>query len=122
MPIDKLTGLFKVSVKQTRINTAIIQYTLSFQRRGIKTTIVTNNMDIFNEPTIPEKKVPDVFPVITNSFDHKILKSDQNGILFDMVLQKLGSDSYRRVWLIDDKPIPCAVFVAKGGYAYQHSG
>jgi hypothetical protein len=78
-------------------------------------------MDIFNEITIPEKKLAEVFPVIVNSFDYKILKHDENGKLFDLALAKLGLDSYQEVRLIDDSPICCAVFAAKGGDAYQYS-
>jgi len=121
IPFDKLTILFKAGVRQMRKNQALIQFALSLKRRGIKIALVTNNMDIFNEITVPEKKLAEVFPVIINSFDYKILKHDENGKLFDLALEKLGLDSYQGVWLIDDRPTPCAVFAAKGGDAYQYS-
>jgi FMN phosphatase YigB (HAD superfamily) len=122
LPFSQLTELFKASVRQMRINPALIQYALSLKQKGIRIALITCNMDIFNEITVPEKRLSDIFPVIINSFDYKILKHEENGKLFDLALAKLGLDSYQGVWLIDDSPIFCAAFTAKGGRAYQYSG
>ena len=122
VPFSKVTELFKTGVRQMRINPALIQFALSLKRRGIRIALVTNNMDIFNEITIPEKNLADVFPVIINSFDYKLMKQDENGKLFDIALVKLGLDSYQGVYLIDDSPTYCTIFTAKGGNAYQYSG
>jgi FMN phosphatase YigB (HAD superfamily) len=122
IPFDKLTELFKTSVRQMKINPFLIQFAQDLKLENIKTTLVTGNMDIFNEITIPDKKLDDVFPVIINSFDYKLLKHDENGKLFDIALEKLGLNSYKDTWLIDDSPVICDLFTAKGGKAYQYSG
>jgi FMN phosphatase YigB (HAD superfamily) len=122
VPLDKLNRLFKSSVRQMRINTALIQFALSLKKRGIRIALVTGNMDIFNEITVPEKGLARVFPVIINSFDYKMLKIDANGRLFDIALEKVGLTSYQGVWLIDDSAEHCAIFAAKGGNVYQYSG
>jgi FMN phosphatase YigB (HAD superfamily) len=119
---ERLTGLFKESVRLMRINPTLIQFALELKRAGIKTALVTGNMDIFNEITVPEKKLAEVFPVIINSFDYRMMKRDENGKLFDIALKKLGLDSYQGTWIIDDSPDICALFTAKGGRAHRFSG
>jgi FMN phosphatase YigB (HAD superfamily) len=122
IPFSKVTELFITGIRQMRINHALIQFALSLKRRGIRIALVTNNMDIFDEITIPEKNLDDIFPVIINSFDYKLMKQDENGKLFDIALGKLGLDSYLGVYLVDDSPTYCTIFAAKGGNAYQYSG
>jgi FMN phosphatase YigB (HAD superfamily) len=122
VPFDKLTDLFIESVRRMRVNSTLTQYALSLKQKGIKIALVTNNMDIFNEITIPEKGLADVFPVIVNSFDDKRMKHDDNGKLFDIAMEKLGLDSYKGVCLVDDSLSNCALFSARGGYTYQYSG
>jgi|WetSurMetagenome_2_1015567.scaffolds.fasta_scaffold401078_1 FMN phosphatase YigB (HAD superfamily) len=122
VPFDRLTEVFIASVRQMRINPTLVQFALSLKQRGIKTALVTDNMDIFSEITIPEKRLADIFPVIINSFDHKRLKLDDNGKLFDIALEKLGLDSYKGVCLVDNSSSVCALFSSKGGYSYQYSG
>jgi FMN phosphatase YigB (HAD superfamily) len=122
MPFEKLTELFRASVRQMRLNPSLIQFALSLNKRGTRTALVTCNMDVFNEITVPEKGLDAVFPVIVNSFDYGLLKHEENGKMFDIALEKLGLDSYREVWLIDDSPIFCAAFEAKGGRAYRYTG
>jgi FMN phosphatase YigB (HAD superfamily) len=122
VPFDRLTDLFIESVRRMRVNSTLTQYALSLKQKGIKIALVTNNMDIFNEITIPEKGLTVVFPVIVNSFDYKRMKHDDNGKLFDIALEKLGLDSYKGVCLVDDSLSNCALFSARGGYTYQYSG
>ena len=118
-PLDKLTEVVLAGVRQMTINPAMIQFALSLTQNGIKTALVTGNMDIFSEITVPEKKLAEVFPVIVNSFDYKMSKG---GRLFDIALDKLELSSYQGVWLIDDSPGMCTLFTEKGGHAYQYSG
>jgi FMN phosphatase YigB (HAD superfamily) len=122
VPLDKLTDLFKIGVQQMKVNPELLQFAVSLKKKGIRIALVTNNMDIFNEITIPEKRLAEVFPLILNSFDYKLMKQDDNGKLFDIALEKLGLGSYRGVWLIDDSPTYCVLFTAKGGQAYQYAG
>ena len=122
VPFEKLTRLFIESVRRMRVSSTLTQFALYLIQKGIKIALVTNNMDIFNEVTIPEKKLAEIFPVIVNSFDYKRMKHDDNGKLFDIALEKVGLDSYQGICLIDDYLSNCALFSAKGGYAYRYSG
>ena len=105
-----------------KINPVLIQFALELKRKQVKIALVTGNMDVFNEITVPEKKLAEVFPVIINSFDYRMMKQDENGKLFDIALKKLELDSYQGTWLIDDSPDICTLFTGKGGRAYRYSG
>jgi FMN phosphatase YigB (HAD superfamily) len=119
---EKLTELFIKSVRQMTVNPEIIRFASSCRYEGIKTALVTDNMDIFNEITVTEKHLAEVFPVIVNSCDYGILKLEDDGRLFDITLEKAGLKSYIDVWLIDNSPRACTAFINKGGQAYLYTG
>lgn len=108
------------SVRLMKVNETLLRRAETFKNRGIKTALVTNNMDVFNEITVPEKGLYKVFPLIINSYDYKLMKQDEDGRLFDIAREKLGLNSYSDVLLIDDTPFYCDIFKAKGGQAYLY--
>jgi FMN phosphatase YigB (HAD superfamily) len=119
---EKLSELFVKSVRQMTVNPELIRFAISCRLKGIKTALVTDNMDIFNEITVPEKHLAEVFPVIVNSCDYGILKLEENGRLFDITLAKTGLNSYKDVLLIDNSTRACAAFLSKGGQAHLYTG
>jgi hypothetical protein len=46
-------------------------------------------MDVFNEITLPYHKLDEIFPVLVNSCDYGAMKHEQDGLLFDKVLEKI---------------------------------
>jgi FMN phosphatase YigB (HAD superfamily) len=122
IPLDRLVELFVSSVRAMTLNSRLLEVAMSLKQSGVKTAIVTNNMDIFNQVTVPEKHLAAVFPVIVNSHDHGIMKHDKDGKLFDIALGELGLNSYDGVWLIDDSETACSVFETKGGRALRYAG
>jgi FMN phosphatase YigB (HAD superfamily) len=118
---EKLKELLITSVCRMAVNPALVQFAEILKQKHIKTALVTNNMDVFNEITISEKRLDNTFPVIVNSYDYKIMKQDENGRLFDIALRKLGLSSYEGVLLIDDSVTCCDIFREKGGAAYQYT-
>ena len=121
LEFDKLNELFIRSVRQMKINAAVIEFAKALQQKNVKTALVTGNMDIFNEITVPEKQLDKIFPVIVNSYDYKLLKIDDNGRLFDIALKKLGLASYEGVSLIDDSFTHCQIFHEKGGEFFHYT-
>lgn len=109
------------SVRLMQVNPALLRFAENLKQKGVKIALVTGNMDIFNEITVPEKGLDRVFPLIVNSFDYRMMKQDEDGKLFDIALKKLGLNSYENVWLIDDSATYCDIFRAKGGNAHQYS-
>jgi FMN phosphatase YigB (HAD superfamily) len=110
------------SVRKMTVNPALMQFAEALKQKGVKVALVTSNMDVFNEITVPEKHLDETFPVIANSYDYKLMKHDENGRLFDIALRRLGLRSYEGVLLIDDSPICCDIFIEKGGEAYRYTG
>ena len=121
IPLERLNELLITSVRRMKVNTALIRLAETIKNKDIKTALVTNNMDIFNEITVPEKHLGKTFPVIVNSCDFKLMKQDENGRLFDIALHRLGLGSYEGVLLVDDSVTYCDIFREKGGEVYQYS-
>jgi FMN phosphatase YigB (HAD superfamily) len=108
------------SVRLMKVNPALIQFAEKLKQDGVKTALVTGNMDIFNEITVPEKGLDKVFPLIVNSFDYKLMKQDEEGRLFDIAREKLGLAGFKDILLIDDSEAYCDIFKKKGGQAYLY--
>jgi FMN phosphatase YigB (HAD superfamily) len=122
LEFNKLNELFIESVRQMKINPVVIEFAKKLQHKNIKTALVTGNMDIFNEITVPEKQLDKVFPVIVNSYDFNLLKVDENGKLFDIALHQLGLASCEGVILVDDSLTHGQIFKEKGGEFFYYTG
>lgn len=120
--IDIINKLFIESVRNFKVEKVLIDFARELKKLGIKIALVTNNMDVFNEITIPTHKLNKIFPVIVNSSDNGAMKHEQNGKLFDIALNELGISSFENVLLIDDSEKACSQFELKGGVAYRYVG
>jgi FMN phosphatase YigB (HAD superfamily) len=108
------------SVRSMKVNETLLRWAEIFKNKGIKVALVTNNMDIFNEITVPEKGLDKVFSLIVNSYDYRLMKQDEDGRLFDIVREKLGMADFKDILLIDDSEVYCDIFKKKGGQAYLY--
>jgi FMN phosphatase YigB (HAD superfamily) len=118
---ELLDRILPEGVGLMQVNTTLIEWAETLKNKDVKVALVTNNMDVFSEITIPVKQLDKVFPVIVNSCDYGLMKQDENGKLFDIALQKLGLAAFKDVLLIDDSATYCDIFRAKGGQVYQYS-
>jgi FMN phosphatase YigB (HAD superfamily) len=121
IPYPLLNERMLASIHLMKVNPVVLQFAEDLKKKSIKTAIVTGNMDVFDEITVPEKKLDKIFPVIVNSWDFKLMKQDENGILFDIALQRLGLYSYKGVTLVDDSLAYCDMFKEKGGDYYHYT-
>jgi FMN phosphatase YigB (HAD superfamily) len=108
-------------VGRMNVNAALIQFAEKLKQKDIKVALVTNNMDVFSEITVPAKQLDKTFPIIINSYEYRLMKQDKNGRLFDIALKLLGLDSYQGVLLVDDTLAYCEIFKNKGGQIYQYA-
>jgi len=118
---DLLDKVLIAGVGRMKVNAALIQFAEKLKQNDIKVALVTNNMDVFNEITIPVKQLDRTFPLIVNSCDFKLLKQDENGRLFDIAREKLSFATFKDILLIDDSVTYCEIFKEKGGKIYQYS-
>jgi len=102
------------SVQAMRLDPALLNFAARLKRGGVKTAIVTDNMDVFTIVTVPHHRLGGVFDLIVNSADCGLLKQDQDGRLFDYALHRLGAAAGRTLF-IDDSPAAVKLFESKGG-------
>ena len=108
-------------VGRMKINAALIRFAEKLKEKGIKVALVTNNMDVFNDVTVPANRLDKTFPVIVNSCNYHLMKQDENGRLFDTAREKLGFAAFNDILLIDDTLTYCDIFKRKGGHVYQYA-
>jgi FMN phosphatase YigB (HAD superfamily) len=114
-----LENLFKESVKKMKIDHDLLEFARRLKSSGLKIALVTNNMDVFNDITIPHNKLNLTFPAIVNSCNFGCLKHEKSGLLFDVVLKKIQHKEFESTLLIDDSDKACEMFKNKGGQAYK---
>ena len=117
-----LTRVFVEDVKRMRIDRRLIGLAASLRARGIGVGLVTDNMDVFSQVTVPHNRLAEVFSVIVNSSDYRQTKDENGGALFDVAIERIGrGTTIQRSLLIDDSRSTVQAFVARGGEAYLYS-
>lgn len=115
----KLCDLYEESVRQMELDQELLKLAESFRKSGVKVAIVTGNMDVFSEITVSNHQLDKNFDLIVNSADYKLNKDDDNGKLFDIVLEKLESN-IKDCLLIDDSKRTIELFRKKGGKGHVY--
>jgi FMN phosphatase YigB (HAD superfamily) len=117
---ELLTKFYIESVVQMKVDLELVQATLDIKQKGTPIALVTNNMDIFNKVTIPNKNLKQIFPLIINSYDYGFLKQDPGSKLFATAIKTLGFDSFTNILFVDDSKKNCDIFESLGGQAYNY--
>ena len=84
-----LVDYFEQSIKEMKIDLRLINLAKIFKKQGKKIAIVTNNMDVFSQITVPHNGFDILFDVVINSADYALLKQEQDGKLFDIALKQI---------------------------------
>lgn len=103
-----------------RIDKNLLDLAKQLKSKNRKVALVTNNMDVFNTVTIKHNRLDQIFPIIINSYDHGLMKHDENGKLFDIALDKVDESDYSKVLLIDDSIRMRTAFENKGGSIFPY--
>jgi FMN phosphatase YigB (HAD superfamily) len=121
--VDELTALFHEDVAAMRLDARLLDLAASLSASGVAVGIVTDNMDVFSQVTVPRHRLLERFSAIVNSCDYGCLKHEDGGRLFEVALALLGRPgAFDRALLVDDSPTPRAVFTSRGGDAYPYAG
>jgi len=118
---DTLKNLFEQSIKDMQLDLNLIEVAKQLKTKGKKIWIITNNMDVFTQITIPYNWLDQIFDFIINSSDHWLLKQDENWKLFDIALDKLWISDYSSCLLIDDSATARDMFEKKWWTTYAYS-
>ncbi len=113
--------IFEKDILSMEIDQRLVGFIKNRLGLGRKLALVTNNMDVFSRLTVANHKLYEIFEVIVNSADYGLLKTDKNGKLFDIALEKIGVTNYNSVLLIDDSLKVKALFESKDGCVFTYS-
>ena len=117
VPFDYLWEIFVKDCKTMLVSEETLKKIARLRDKFI-VVLITGNMDSFNAYTIPALKLEKYFDYISNSFDEKKHKNDEEGILFREYSKKFNSP-LSKSFLIDDSDSVCKIFTALGGTAYK---
>jgi len=102
------------------LNRGVVAFVGKQRARGIKTALVTANIDLFTEVLVPDQGLAALFDVIVNSYDHHTTDKTQ---LWAVAFQELGSEyEYGTSFLLEDSVQNVAQFIALGGRAHRYVG
>lgn len=116
---ESLKELYEESIRRIGLEKEMENLAKSLKRSGKKIGIVTDNMDVFTQITIPNHRLDTLFGVIINSADYGILKRDDNGKLFDIALADLG-ERIGSSLMIDDSESMIELYKQKGGVGFVY--
>jgi len=117
---ESIKKIFERDILNMKIDHDLLNFAKKQSILGRKIAIATNNMDIFSSITMPYHKLNETFNVIVNSADYGLLKADQDGKIFDIVMKKIGINDFKSVLLIDDSLKVKLLFEAKGGNVFTY--
>ena len=118
---EKLIELYEESVRMMELDIEMIALVKLLKHSGKKVGIVTDNMDVFTNITIPSHQLNVLFDVTINSADYGLLKKDDNGKLFDIALASLD-EKIENSLMIDDSDSTIKLYEQKGGQGFRYHG
>lgn len=83
-------------------------------RKKYVTVLITDNMDCFSRFTVPALGLSKCFDLISNSFEQKCLKNDNDGALFKKIAITYNALLSNSI-LLDNSESSCRVFEDLGG-------
>ena len=120
MDREQLDSLFIESVRRMKMDEEMIELVRELKHTGYKLGMITDNMDIFSEVTVPHQEFNLLFDAIYNSADQGLLKMDDDGALFKRVCVEMNVPITECLF-IDDSQNNIDLFIRLGGHAITHT-
>lgn len=116
-----LNDLLLKSLQEMRLDEKMFNLAKSLKEvHNKEIAIITDNMDVFSTVIAKQHKLNEIFDAVVNSADYGYLKTEQNGKLFDKVLEGLN-EKIGDCLLIDDLPRKIEFFKEKGGQGFLYN-
>lgn len=115
----ELDDLLIESLRTFKFNQELIEMVDLLRASGVKTAIVTDNMDVFTRYVVPFHHLGQHFDAIVNSSDYGCLKEDDGGRLFQIAVARCGISDIRQTLLVDDTLRKIEMFRGLGGQAHH---
>lgn len=113
IPYQELWNVFVEDCKKMHVSKRTLE-TLNSLRSRYTVILITGNMDSFSRFTLPELKLDQYFDHISNSFEEKLNKTDNDGELFLRFADRYGAD-IRDCVMMDDSQNVYDIFEKIGG-------
>lgn len=118
MDVARIIQFLELGCQKLNFNQAVLDFALRQRAAGMKTVIVTGNMDVFTRVVVPCHHLDQKFDLILNSFDHREI---DKAVLWPKAFAHFGDQfGYTQSLLIEDGEKNVRKFREKGGYAYQY--
>lgn len=117
---DELWNIFEADCKSFALEAGVFE-AIGEARAKHTTVLMTDNMDSLNRFTAPTLRLDEVFDLIWNSYNHGVLKNDENGRAYLDVCSELSAD-IKDCILIDDRTHSTDTFARLGGLTCLTSG
>ncbi len=107
------------SVRDIKLNQKILGLVDKFHRDGIKTAVLTDNMDIFTNILVPHKKLYNFFDKIFSSNEYGKLKEDNSGEFIKEALKSMELNPKNTI-LVDDSKNTGVLYKKLGGHFFHY--
>lgn len=119
LDFDLVEDYLYESVRMMELVPEVFALAKQLKAMRMKLALVTDNMDVFSEIVVETHQLHDVFDAIINSADYGLVKRDNDGELFEIAHDMLGS-SFEESLLIDDSVKTNQLYERKGGHAFLY--
>lgn len=75
------------SISEMNIHAEMLNFSNRLRTQGVKSVLVTDNMDIFDQYTVPFHELHNYFDHIYSSSQHGLMKNEQGGEIFKQILR-----------------------------------
>lgn len=100
------------------LNRGVVAFVQQARARGLRTALVTANIDLLTEVIVPDQGLAVLFDMIVNSYEHRTTDKTQ---LWAIAYRQLGSGyGYSTSFLLEDSARNVAQFIALGGRAHRY--
>lgn len=106
------------SVKHMQLNTHMLETVRKVRAAGVQAALFTDNMDIFDEVSVPHHKLANQFDAIYSSSQYGKLKVEDDSLFIRICKEHLAKPS--EAALVDDSLKPTEALNRLGGQAFLY--
>lgn len=115
---EELIHSLETGCRQFRLENRLLDLAKDLGAKGVKTVLLTDNMDVFDIYLQPQYRFDQYFTFVINSFTHKLIKKEG---LFEVARTTIGDTTLDHTLLIEDSIKTCVYFETLGGTAYTYT-
>lgn len=99
---EEFDAMMAESLRSFVLDATLLEWAACLRAAGIRTGIVSDNMDVFTRFVVPFHRLGRFFDVVVNSADHGVLKCDERS-LFHAALERLDVTASQALHIDDSE-------------------